>query len=742
MQRRAAPGAHGLRGEKMSHTVGRRVGPALLVALVATACGGGGGGGGGTGLRVNPSAPAFRMMAGDPSPLSGTLQISWTSGNVGMVVAGVPAGESLPPWLVLDSLSGGGNPLTLSFHCSTAAAPPGQYAQTIRVAAGDANGNLLEYVDFEMTLAVLPAPTLSATSVPLSFVESEDFAATQVTVTRDARITLTSATPSASWVSVGRSADTLTLSATADARTLAPGPHTAAVSVVFTLDGRSRTVPLPVNATVTRALSLAGPIALEVNASTTDADLATPRGTISSATQSALTLDPQVDVTWLSAPAPVVTGTASNLALALVKTSLAELPNGVYHGNVTLTPRTAGITALVVPVTLTVRLPEVTSVAPVAYTGTLDTDYVVVRGSGFDPGALAVVDSVPISSTTVLSDGELHVVPGARGAGSYLVEVPNQLGLLRDAAYLRVALEPSYAGTTIDLGVSIGDQDKVLPSPANGVVFTSRCNFCGTSPGGTPSTVQRFAYDSGSGTWSRAQYNYPELYDIALTPDESQLIVLTATTLRLVNPATMATTRTVTLPSTVSGVARQLAVMNDGQVLIQALTKAYALRDGTFTSLPSAIDPWQATGLAQSRDGSRAFCGGAVNDGSVPYRYYDAVTDQVVTSSTAGYYSAGRMSRHAERAFASNSLLDHELGLLATLPVFSYGGDLSPDGQRVYGFDYGAVTALRRLDVSNPSQIVELPSVPLPATGSLATDPGGGFVFVVSPTRFMVVDVR
>ena len=123
---------------------------------------------------------------------------------------------------------------------------------------------------------------------------------------------------------------------------------------------------------------------------------------------------------------------------------------------------------------------------------------------------------------------------------------------------------------------------------------------------GTPSAVQRFTYDSGTAQWTRTEHHYTNPFDIALTPDESTLLVLTDTQLLLVNPQEMTTTKTVDLPAPVSGQSRQLAVMNNGLVIIQALGKAYSLRTDSFVSVAGLISDG---GISASRDGSRAIFG-------------------------------------------------------------------------------------------------------------------------------------
>jgi len=147
--------------------------------------------------------------------------------------------------------------------------------------------------------------------------------------------------------------------------------------------------------------------------------------------------------------------------------------------------------------------------------------------------------------------------------------------------------------------------------------------------------------------------------------------------------------------------------------------------------------------MVASRDGSRGFFGRATNDGSTAYRTFDASTRQIVLSSVFQHYAWGRLSRHAERAMANTYLLDSSLTQIATSPVGSWSSDLSPDGQRIYGLSTTA-SALRRVDASNPGALVELTAIPIPsgASGRIATDPRGDYVYALGPSRFEVVDVR
>jgi hypothetical protein len=201
----------------------------------------------------------------------------------------------------------------------------------------------------------------------------------------------------------------------------------------------------------------------------------------------------------------------------------------------------------------------------------------------------------------------------------------------------------------------------------------------------------------------------------------------------------MITRETILLPSNIGGTAPQMAVTNDGLVLIAALDQAYSLREQRFVSIPGLSAG--GVGIAGSRDGSRIFYGSANHFETFPYRYYDASDGKIVVSQTRNHFARGVYTRHAERALTNGYLLDSSLKVLALLEVASHSGDLSPDGRLAYGHDEGK---LRIWDVSEPNQLRELPPMDVGAAvaARVAVHPRGGFVFIATQTHFHVVDVR
>lgn len=710
----------------------------LVATLLLAACGGGGGGEPDKpSVQLSTSSVAFNTIAGSGSGVVRDLQISWSGSGIAEIGYGLAPGHtSQPGWLSIEVLTRT-NPATVRLRCSPLLTA-GIASVVYRVYALDSSGNPLATADLTVTHESIAAPSFVPGSAAMSWVESEQPTPVTLPVQADARMQLASAQVDVSWLSVAVGAGGLTISGTADSRTRPPGSHHAVVTARFSYEGITRDVSVPVTATVGPALAGPAAITLEVNASTTPAQLASV-ATLVSRASSPVTFTVSSDVPWLTASGGV-TGSAGNLGLALQATAIAALPDGEVQGRLTVTPQAANMSVLVIPVTLRVRLPAVHRVTPVAFTHTAATDYVVVRGVGFsDPGAKLRVDGTPATAATVMSDTEIRLVPGAVAVGDHGVDVPNALGLERRTATLRVADPPSWAATSMTYA-SIGDQSRVFASPINGAVFSVKCWYCSINQGGTASTLQRFAYDASSGTWTRTVHGYPQLMDALPSLDESSLYVLTETNLLRVDPRSMATLETIPVPFKVSGSYEQLALTNDGLVIVHALHKAWSLEKRAWVDLNWLLV--SNAGIQASRDGSRAMFGFATNDGSVPYRYYDASTGQVVTTPTFQHYAWGKYTRHAERALVNSYLLDADLNMLFTLSVGGWSGDVSPDGRRVYGTASGS---LHTYDVSGSPPYPEVGSgVPLGDVGidRVAVDPSGSFVYVVGETKFHVIDVR
>ena len=115
--------------------------------------GGGGGGSGGTSLRVSTNSLNFEANLLGPIPDDQTFTVSWTGSNVAGFAIGVPPGETVPSWLVVDAL-GNQSPVTVRIGVNTTGLAAGTYRVTLRVVTGDINANPLDTANVEVTYTV------------------------------------------------------------------------------------------------------------------------------------------------------------------------------------------------------------------------------------------------------------------------------------------------------------------------------------------------------------------------------------------------------------------------------------------------------------------------------------------------------------------------------------------------------------------------------------------------------------
>ena len=362
----------------------------LLLSAALAACGGGGGGGdggssgggGGTTLSLDSSALSFHAFAGDQNQVSQTIHVSWSGSGVAGYVVGTLPGQTLPGWLSVTA-QGNSSPSSVIVSISGAFTIPGShYSTTLRVATGDANANVLKTADFTVSVDVVASPTVSPQSGSFTWVESQQPPAQTFNITRDGTVQVTGATVDVPWLTATLNGDTVTLSGNAQSKTLAPGPATATLHTTYTYGGQQHTTDTPLTATVTPALSGPTQVSLEVNASTTAADLTAFRATVATATPNALQVTAQSNAPWLAVTGGT-TGSPDNVSLAIDASSLQQMANGTYTATITISAP-GQISSLQISVVLTLRLPEVKFVAPVAFSDTVATDYVIVRGDGFE----------------------------------------------------------------------------------------------------------------------------------------------------------------------------------------------------------------------------------------------------------------------------------------------------------------------------------------------------------------------
>jgi hypothetical protein len=720
---------------------------ALALLFVLASCGGGGGGDGGSNgggsaggndnksLTLSTNTVSLELFDSDYQT-PGVVRVSWTDSRVAGVVVGSLPGTAPPSWLLMSTSRLVGA-VDISIGANTATVPPGIYGTTLRIVTTDASQSTLAQQDVQVTLRVVNAPAVATQS--LAWVETDRPADRNISVTLPSGVLMSGAVTNVPWLHAAVLGDTIILSGNASSSTLPPGSPTALLTTTFRLAGVARTVTSQINVSVTRAL--AGPVSLsyQVTGSTTPEQLTGLTSTITSATGTATNFTAESNVPWLSVTG-ANTASPNNLTASLSQSAITALPAGAHTATVTIVPAN-GAQPLQIPVTLDMRLPEVHFVAPVAFTDTLLTDYVIVRGRGFSaPGFELLVDGAAVSGAMVVNDSQIRFIPGARSVGDHPVSAPNALGLARDSAMLRVAEPANYPGALVP--AEVGLVPRMIASPINRMLFAARCYFCTVfenQPVGATSVVQRFSFEPVTQQWARVERFYANLHDIALSPDESQLIVLTRDDLRIVDPATLNTLATYAMPRSVGGIARQLAVLNNGVVIVDEAQLAFSLRTRTFVDLPLN----SGGGVAASLDGSRAIYGRAATYGDRGYGYLDASTMDAVMTNTNEQYSSGILSRHATTGFMSSYVLDANLAIVGQLPFSSNSGDLSPDGRSAWGVDFSTGT-LRGFDLTGPAPYAEFPAIPVAPqlagrVARLIIDPSGKVSYLLGERYLQVV---
>jgi hypothetical protein len=528
------------------------------------------------------------------------------------------------------------------------------------------------------------------------------------------------------------------------------GPGTFTATVVLT-PATGASVSLPVTYTLA-ASSLAlnpGMVSFSIDGASTAADSFLKRAIATGDTGAALNWTATSSVPWLTVTGSGTSGT--NALLTLVPAQLTGLANGQSTAIVTFTYNGPGVIAATktAGVTLDLKLPTVSYVAPyVAYAN--EPEEVVVRGSGFGQQNLPQVMFGAVAAQTVVirSDTELRVLPptGLTAGARPEITIDNNLGLHRSRAQLVVRAHPAYGYAALPTNFGRQNEHMVYDAERDAVIsgrayFETCCE--------PASLVTRFKYDTNAGTWSMTSKSFDQLFDIALSPDGKELLVLTTEQLYRVDPVTLATISSVVVPGFSGGTASQLAVANDGKVIVRDAGRTYSLLDGTFTPLQGVLGMVR---IDMSPDGSRATTGAATNAGDIPLSFYDSSTGEVHTTTAFQYYSPGSLTRAATKSLSGEFVRNADFSVFGELRdgAFPILGDvLAPDGDHVYIFRFSQggsspVASVRVFDSRLSTPVLpELSPITLPQ----ADDPGiarvlisldGKTLFLVGDKHFVV----
>ena len=449
---------------------------------------------------------------------------------------------------------------------------------------------------------------------------------------------------------------------------------------------------------------------------------------------------------WLSVP---TSGTfPANVAVSADSTALAA---GTYSATVVFS---SGIVSKSIPVTLTVSAVGVSFVSPyVASTAVAGS--VIIRGHGF-AGATAV--SFGASSATafaVVSDTEIRADYPALSAGSHSVSVEAGGAPLPTRASLVVVDVLPSSATPVMARPALSTIPAVLIYDAERAAVYLLDN--------NANRIERYRFVAGTWTADSVSFTGSGDWDMALSPDGTELLKTGSGLITRFDPASMGEISVVPTTAALGGNSMgPIAFANDGHAigtLFAAPTNIYSYDMLTHLVTPLGIDPkWGQRDVVASGDGGKLVLAFRPTDLSgAPIVTYDASTATLATSPAVTTESNRvTLSRTGARAvIRTNSIpgttrvYDGSLVLLGTLPSNIGRVVFSPDERYAYGYDIGART-IRKFDLDDPDGVggfTEIgsgtapPGLPttLLAAPQLAISPDGGWLFVAGDANLVVM---
>lgn len=368
----------------------------------------------------------------------------------------------------------------------------------------------------------------------------------------DKRLVVSSTTMSGSgWLTASGSPSAVSVSATPGPR--AAGIYQGAVQVRFAAAGNGATLQIPVGLTVGSGLTATMAAPLELSAETAKASGAVElafNGQARSWTAS-------TDQPWLVLDTPAGEGPGALQYHADV-TRLGAVPNwGAASANITV--RAAGLSDVVLPVSLMKRLPEVYVTSPATIpAGRPATVRIFGRGfSQLDGAGRIQVGGVTGVTGTVISDREAVLQVPALPVGRATVAVSNQAGAPTVAGTLgAVAASPPAGG----FAPNDGEKRSILFDATRRAVYATNR---------THNTLVRFRWMEDH--WQADGVPVASIGDFAMAPDRKTLYVSSgAATVLAIDPDTLVVSKTHTLSSQSSGTlapsrysTRGMATTND-----------------------------------------------------------------------------------------------------------------------------------------------------------------------------------
>lgn len=656
-----------------------------------------------------PTSLAFSGISHDSTmPLTQSVTLSTGAGLPVGYSATVNYGAGASGWLTVPN--SGSAPGTITVGVNTTSLNAGSYTATLVLTTATQN------LSIPITYSVR-APQVTRSPTQLSFGALRQGAAPSaqsivISTENSISVPYTASVvygPGASgWLNLpagGTAPDNISVAV--NTTNLGVGSYTATINVQPAYGGTLIAVGVTYQVQYANLALTPGQLAYTIDKNSTAADLT--KSVAVGDTGLPMSWTAVSSVPWLSVGTSSGTtagnGTATAVSVLLVSSEIEKLDPGPHSGNLTFnyTRPDASVATLQLPVTLNMAIAKVKFAAPhVAIAST--TNSLIIRGQGFTglTSNDVLFGSTKASGISVVSDTEIRATAGPLAAQSYPVTIANQLGLNRSRANLVVVAPQSYGAVAF---TSSGAKSRVVFDDERRAVYVLNRGTV---------TVERYSYDTGTSTWGVSSLSLPQLQDIALSTDGTQLLAVSDGAVRIIDPLSLTQTRQIPFSTASNVYLRQIASANNGKAILgtgyygSGFTNIYKYDQLAQTISPLYASPTSTfivyeyfTPLGVSADGSRVVMG----DGGISppqlISYYDAGTDSVGgAGAPARDLFTVVLNRDATRMVLNGiEVFDGNLVLLGNLPNTTGAAALSPDGSIAYTYDNVSGT-VRKFDLN------------------------------------------
>ena len=335
-------------------------------------------------ITVSPSSLSFSATIGGTAPASQSVNVT------GSTATGVTISSIGGSWLSA-SISASTTPAVITVSTSQANLTAGTYTGTVVVTAKTAS-------DSPQNIAVslvVSSATLTANPTSLSFTATPGSTSTPaqtINITSTGASTLSISTANGPWLTVVSSSTTTpaTLTVGVDTSSLTAGTYNATISIASAGATNSPLI-LPIALVVSAKPKLAAsPTSLTFTTQTGAANPASQSIALSGS--SALPLSATASPSWLS----VSLGASTTPSTLVVNVNSKGMTAGSYQGTITITSTGASNTPVIIPVTLSVSAPLVTTGPSI----TAVVSAASYAASGFAPGAIVSIFGTQIGPKT------------------------------------------------------------------------------------------------------------------------------------------------------------------------------------------------------------------------------------------------------------------------------------------------------------------------------------------------------